>query len=143
MTVPLTVADVEFLGFYLARKLLSLNEPIPDFSTRAPHRLESCILTPFQMYDGKDLYPGLVNKAAFFFYLMVKNHPFQNGNKRIATTTVLTFLFLNGKWLEATSQEFYNLTLWVAQSPAQLKDQVVDGIRVFIRSRLIDWPPLN
>jgi death-on-curing family protein len=69
---------------------------------------------------------------------MIKNHPFQNGNKRIAITTLLTFLIGNGKWLEADSQELYNFTVWVAQSPAEFKDQVVAAIQKFIRGHLTD-----
>jgi death-on-curing family protein len=134
----ITVADVEYLAFRLARKFLSLNEPIPDFSTRVPHRLESCILTPFQTYAGKDLYPGLVAKAAILFYLIIKNHPFQNGNKRIATTTLLTFLFLNEKWLKAETQEFLDFTIWVAESRPRFKEQVVETIQIFIQDHLTD-----
>jgi death-on-curing family protein len=136
--VKITVGDVEYLAFRLAKEFLSFDEPIPDFGTRFPHRLESCILTPFQTYAGKDLYPKMVDKAAILFYLLIKNHPFQNGNKRVATTTLLTFLFLNGKWLAADNQEFFNLTVWVAQSPPRFKDQVVGAIRIFIGDHLTD-----
>ncbi len=69
---------------------------------------------------------------------MIKNNPFQNGNKRIAITTLLTFLYGNNRWLKADTQELYNFTVWVAQSPAQLKDQVVAGIQKFIRDHLTD-----
>ena len=134
----ITVADVEYLAFRLAKEHLSFDEPIPDFSTRFPNVLESCVLTPFQKFSGKDLYPSLVAKASMLFYLMIKNHPFQNGNKRIAITTLLTFLLGNGKWLKADSQELYNFTVWVAQSPSEFKDQVVAAIQRFIRGRLTD-----
>ena len=134
----ITVADVEYLAFRLAKEHLSFDEPIPDFSTRLPNILESCVVTPFQRFSGKSLYPSLVAKAAILFYLMIKNHPFQNGNKRIAITTLLTFLLGNNKWLQADSQELYNFTVWVAQSPAELKEQVVPGIEKFIRTRLVD-----
>jgi prophage maintenance system killer protein len=134
----ITIADVEYLAFRLAKEHLSFNEPIPDFSTRFPNVLESCVLTPFQGFSGKALYPTLVVKAGILFYLMIKNHPFQNGNKRIAITTLLTFLFSNGKWLKADAQELYNFTVWVAQSPSELKEQVVAGIQKFIRNHLAD-----
>jgi len=68
---------------------------------------------------------------------MIKNHPFQNGNKRIALTTLFVFLHRNGKWLEVDAQELYNFTIWVAQSPADLKDEVVMGIEKFIKNRLV------
>ena len=134
----ITIADVEYLAFRLAKEHLSFDEPIPDFSTRFPNSLESCVLTPFQRFSGKALYPTLVAKASILFYLMIKNHPFQNGNKRIAITTLLTFLYGNNKWLKADNQELYNFTVWVAQSPAQLKDQVVAAIQKFIRVHLTD-----
>jgi len=134
----ITVADVEYLAFRLAKEHLSFDEPIPDFSTRFPNVLESCVVTPFQGFSGKALYPSLIAKASILFYLMIKNHPFQNGNKRIAITTLLTFLIGNGKWLKADSQELYNFTVWVAQSPAEFKDQVVAAIQKFIRGHLTD-----
>jgi len=134
----ITVADVEYLAFRLAKEHLSFDEPIPDFSTRFPNVLESCVVTPFQGFSGKALYPSLIAKASILFYLMIKNHPFQNGNKRIAITTLLTFLVGNGKWLKADSQELYNFTVWVAQSPAEFKDQVVAAIQKFIRGHLTD-----
>jgi len=134
----ITVADVEYLAFRLANKHLSFDEPIPNFSTRFPNVLESCVLTPFQTFSGKDLYPSLAAKASVLFYLMIKNHPFQNGNKRIAITTMLVFLLLNGKWIRADTQELYNFTVWVAQSPAGFKDQVVDAIQKFIRTHLVN-----
>ncbi|OHB74907.1 MAG: hypothetical protein A2Z25_10830 [Planctomycetes bacterium RBG_16_55_9] len=133
----ITTADVEHLAFHLARELLSFVEPIPDYSTRFPSSLESCLLTPFQKFSRKSLYPSLVAKASILVYLMIKNHPFQNGNKRIALTTLLVFLHRNGKWLKVDTQEFYNFTVWIAQSPAVLKDEVVMGIEKFIKSHLV------
>lgn len=134
----ITVSDVEYLAFRLAKQRLSFDEPIPDFSTRFPHILESCVLTPFQTFSGKALYPSLVAKASVLFYLMIKNHPFQNGNKRIAITTLLVFLLFNSKWIRVDTQELYNFTVWVAQSPSGFKDQVVDAIQKFIRKHLVN-----
>jgi death-on-curing protein len=132
----ITIKDVEYIAFRLAKEHLSFDEPIPDFSTRFPNILESCVVTPFQQFAGKRLYPTLVSRAAILFYLMIKNHPFQNGNKRIALATLLTFLHSNGKWLKVDTQEFYNFTVWVAQSPAGYSKQVVAAIEQFIREHL-------
>jgi death-on-curing protein len=134
----ITIADVEYLAFRLAKEHLSFSEPIPDFSTRFPNVLESCVLTPFQRFSGKALYPTLVDKASMLFYLMIKNHPFQNGNKRIAITTLLTFLYVNDKWLRADTQELHNFTGWIAQSLPQFKDEVVAAIQKFTRGHLVD-----
>jgi len=135
---PITIEDVEYLAHALAREHPAFDEPIPGFGDRPPHRLESCLLTPFQTFDGKDLYPTLVDKVAVLFYLMVKNHPFLNGNKRIAITTLQTFLWLNGKWLRAPQEELYNLTVFVAMSPRSMKEQMVIMLREFIREHLVD-----
>lgn len=132
----ITVAEIEYIAFRLAKELLSFDEPIPDFSTRFPNILESCVAVPFQKFDKKDIYAGLISKAAILFYLLIKNHPFQNGNKRIAITTLLVFLYKNKKWLKVDNQEFYNFAVWVAQSPAKLKNEVVLGIKTFLKSNL-------
>lgn len=133
----ITLKDVEYLAFRLAKEHLTFDEPIPDFSTRFPNVLESCVVTPFQEFSGKRLYPTLASRAAILFYLMIKNHPFQNGNKRIALATLLTFLYSNGKWLKVDTQEFYNFTVWVAQSPAAYNKQVVAAIEQFIKNHVI------
>ncbi len=134
----LTLEKVEHLAFYLAQKHMAFDEPIPDFSSRFPNVLESCIAMPFMKVSGKFLYPTLVAKASILFYLMIKNHPFQNGNKRIALTSLLVFLLDNNKWLKVDTKNLYNFTVWVAQSPAELKDQVVSGIEEYINKYLVD-----
>jgi len=74
----LSLPEVEYLSFRLAKEFLEFDEPIPDFSTRFPNVLESCLAVPFQKFAKKDAYPGLIKKASILFYLMIKNHPFQN-----------------------------------------------------------------
>lgn len=134
----ISLAEVEHVAYLLAKELLGKNEPIPEFTTRFPHILESCLAVPFQKFSQKDVYPTLIDKAAILYYLMIKNHPFQNGNKRIATTTLLVFFYLNHKWLKVDDQEFYNFSMWVAQSPAKLKDSVILGIKKFLKLYLGD-----
>jgi len=139
----ISLIEVKYLAFRLAKEKLEGNEPIPDFSTRFPNTLESCLAVPFQQFSRKAMYKGLVKKASMLFYLMIKNHPFQNGNKRIAVTTLFVFLYKNEKWLKVNPQELYNFTLWVASSPAQLKEQVVSGIEKFISLYLIPFTPVS
>jgi len=130
----ITLREVEYIAYRLAKEHLSFDEPIPDFSTRFSNVLESCIAMPFMKFDGKGLYKSLVSRASILFYLMIKNHPFQNGNKRIAITTLLVLLYKNNKWLRADTQSLYNFTVWVAQSPAELKEEVVAGIERYIET---------
>lgn len=133
----ITIIEVEETAFRLAKELLALNEPIPSFSTRFPNILESCLITPFQIFSRQHLYPGFISKASILFYLMIKNHPFQNGNKRIALTTLLVFLYMNEKWIKVDLQELLNFSTWVASSPAQFKDEVVKAIEKFLKKYIL------
>src|SRR3989344_4436390 len=132
------LADVEYIAFQLAKKFMEWNEPIPDFETRFPDKLESCIETPFQTFDKKSLYQGLVEKSAMLFYLMVKNHPFQNGNKRIAITTLIFFLVQNGKWLSISNESIYEFACKVAESKPEERHDIMIGINSFIESNSED-----
>ncbi len=133
----ITLKEVEYIAFKLARETLSFDEPIPDFSTRFPNVLESCLATPFQTFSGKSLYPRLVSKAGILFYLLIKNHPFQNGNKRVAMTVLFVFLYKNNKWLKVDTQELYNFTVWVASSPRTVKDETVKATEKFLKRYLV------
>ncbi len=135
----ITVEQVQLIAFKLAQKHLAFDEPIPDFKTRFPNILESCVNLPFQKVYGKQLYPKLIDKAAILFYLMIKNHPFQNGNKRIAITTVLMFLSRHNKWLRAEMRDLYNFTIWVARSKAEDKDFVILAAKQFFAKHLVKF----
>lgn len=130
----ITIAEVEYLAHRLANEIMAWDEPIPDFGSRFPNVLESCLATPFQSFDRKALYKGLIEKAATLFYLMVKNHPFENGNKRIAITTLFVFLYKNKKWLEVDDQELYNFAVWIAQSNPKLRKETISAIEKFIKT---------
>ena len=124
----ITLSDVEIMAHRYAQSKLAYDEPIPDFSTRYPNRLESCLITPFQAFGKEHLYKGLIAKAAILFYLMNKNHPFQNGNKRIAMTTLLAFLYLNGKWMVGEMDEVYPIAKKCAQQIANAKFVSLPGL---------------
>jgi death-on-curing protein len=129
----ITIKEVEQVAFSMAQELLAYDEPIPAYSTRYPGALESCLATPFQWFGGRSLYRGLASKSSTLFYLMVKNHPFLNGNKRIAITTLLVFLYLNNRWLYAELDEFYRFALFVAESNAKDKELVISTIKRFLK----------
>lgn len=136
MEMGLTVKEIKFLAHELARETMSWNEPIPDFSTRYPNILESCLAVPFQRFDKKYLYKGLVAKAAILFYLMIKNHLFQNGNKRIAVVALFLFLYRNKKWMAVSNDTLYRFAVLVAQSPSELKKEIINLIEGFINKNI-------
>jgi len=53
-------------------------------------------------------------------------------------TALLAFLHKNKKWIKVDTQELYNFTIWVAQSPPRLKDETVRAIEKFIKMHLVE-----
>lgn len=108
----ITIDHIQFLAHDLAQKTLTWVESIPEFHTRFPHILESCVATPFMRVAGHDLYKGLIRKAA-------------------------VFLYLNKAWIWTGTEDLYHLARWVADSPSKLKDDVIALIVSFIKKHLI------
>ena len=136
MTQELSARDVEFVAFHLAQKHLAFDESIPDFESRYPNILESCLAVPFQRFYGQFAYPTLVGKASILFYLLIKNHPFQNGKKRIAITAVSVLLLKNDKWLAMDLDLLYRFTVWVARSRPEDKDFILAAIHRVLQTHL-------
>lgn len=93
--------------------------------------LESAIGRPFQTFDGKDLYPDPVDKAAAIFESIVSNHPFVDGNKR--TAYVLLRLILRRNQLDiAVGQDVkYDFVIKAAKG-----ELTFDKIRTWISNNL-------
>lgn len=137
---PISVAEIEYTAFRLAEEFMTWDEPIPAFGSRFPNVLESCVNQPFLKFNKKDLYRGIIGKTAILFYLMIKNHPFQNGNKRIAVATLFYFLYKNGKWLSIKSMDLYNFARGVAKSKTFSREKQIMNIQNVLKKHLIDFP---
>jgi hypothetical protein len=48
---------------------------------------------------------------------------------------------MNKKWIKADLQEMYNFAKWVAESPAQFKDEVVKAVEKFLKSHITNLNP--
>jgi len=137
----LTVADVEYVAFRLAKEMMEWDEPIPEFATRYPAKLEGCINAPFQTYDKKSLYKGIICKGSALFYYMIKDHPFQNGNKRIAITSLMYLLFSNGYWLTTSNDAIYDFAKEIAGSDPAQREETMRKIENFIKKSLVRQLP--
>ena len=84
--------------------------------------LESAIESPFQSFDGEELYPTIQAKAARLGYGLIKNHCMIDGNKRIGTHAMLVFLAINGIELSYTQKELYEEILSVASDNLGYED---------------------
>lgn len=132
--------DFEFLCFNFARKQLSFDQPIPDYSTRNNSLLESSLGSPKQTFGGHLLYPTIIEQSTILFYSLIKNHPFENGNKRIAVMSLFTFLALNNKWVSMPPLKLYKLAFYVAGTNSRDKVSVLKYIQKIIKSHLVDLP---
>ena len=76
--------------------------------------LESARAQPQMTFDKKALYPTLEEKAAVLAFSLSSNHPFVDGNKRVAHAAMEVFLFLNGREINASLDEQEELFLKLA-----------------------------
>lgn len=101
------------------------------FGNEKDQSFRSSIGAIYQTFEGKDLYPSVEEKAAMLLYLVVKNHSFSDGNKRIAAFLFLWFLEKNGILYKADGLRLIEnntlvaLTLLIAESRTEEKDIMV------------------
>lgn len=122
-TYYLSLEDIKEICFNLVLQLYQFEEPLPNFETRFPSKLESILEIPKQKFAGEDLYPSIYDKAACYFYFTIKNHPFLNGNKRLAIITTFIFLKINGFSLISPWSKMYSFALEVAKSKSDHKKE--------------------
>jgi len=99
-------------------------------------KLESCLKMPFQEIFGTKLYPDFIDKASILFYLLIKNHPLQNGNKRMACLSLAYFCEINDKELTINPTDFYELALNTAKSSD--KDSCIEVINKTLNVTVTD-----
>lgn len=83
----------------------SKTDPISCFSRHDRNKLEAILNNPYQTFNQKELYPTFNKKVAILYYGLIKGHCFENGNKRIATATLLVFLLINDIFIAGDYQE--------------------------------------
>lgn len=76
--------------------------------------LESAVAAPQATFGGRSPYKDLVEVAAAYLFYLCRNHPFIDGNKRVALGSCIVFLRINGIEPTADGPEWEDLTLAVA-----------------------------
>ena len=101
------------------------------FANEKDDSFKSSIGQIYQTFAGEDLYPSVEEKAAMLLYLVVKNHSFSDGNKRIAAMLFLWFMEKNGILYSPEGRKriadntLVALTLMIAESRTEEKDVMV------------------
>lgn len=138
--------EINFLNLDLMKKIChrlavavfdTKDDPICPFEKHTITLLDSALKLPGATFDGRDLYPTIIDKAAVLYYSLNKNHPFQNGNKRIATVSLLVFLFINGHWLDSGKAEMTDMALEVAKSKPNQRDEFLEKIKNWIKDYIV------
>lgn len=118
---------------------LRFDEESSLFAVERDKGLESIIGNIYQSFAGQDIYKSIEEKGANFLYLIVKNHVFADGNKRIAATLFIYFLNFYGILYIDGKQTIDNntltaLTLLIAESNPKEKDIIIDLVMNFLNN---------
>lgn len=91
--------------------------------------LESALAQPQASFGGEFLHRDIFEMAAAYLFHLVLNHPFIDGNKRVALECSLVFLEINGVSVEASDEELVDLTLDAAKCESS-KHRIADFLRI-------------
>ena len=115
----------------LKKRLIDKKEASGFFGKGTNHKLESIIKNIYQTFGKKELYGSIETKAAHLLYLIIKDHPFVDGNKRIASFLFVYFLDKNNYLYRQNGEKKINdnaltaLALLAAESNPREKEQII------------------
>ena len=92
-----------------------------------PGLVESSLNSGIATFDGKDLYPSIEEKISMITYSFVKNHGFEDGNKRVGCLVLLTLCHKNGIRIKPSQKELIDFGLGVASGELD-KDDIKEFI---------------
>jgi len=91
--------------------------------------LESAVSRPQAVFEGVELYPDVLQKAAALLESLINNHPFVDGNKRTGITAAAMFLQVNNYSLTVSNRELESFVLSIA-SGEQTFDSIVEWLKI-------------
>ena len=89
--------------------------------------LQSALSRPFDTFQGNELYPTVIIKAAALIESIISNHPFIDGNKRTGYVVTRLFLINNGFDIEGTQDEKYEFVIQIASGQMDF-DQIAEWL---------------
>ena len=84
--------------------------------------LDSALESAFAGFEDQEFYPSKEEKGARLGYALIFNHAFVDGNKRIGTYIMLTFLEMNGIRIQCTDEELVHIGLSVADGSMKYEE---------------------
>lgn len=123
-----------FLPVALVRELHA--EAIAQFGgsdgLRDEALLESAVAAPQATFGGQSVYGSIEEVAAAYLFYLCRNHPFVDGNKRVALGACVLFLRLNGLEPAPDGPKWEELTLDVAASRLD-RDATTKRLKTLVR----------
>jgi death-on-curing family protein len=101
------------------------------FGREVDDKLENVVKNLYQTFGKKELYKTIEEKSAHLLYLVIKDHPFIDGNKRIASFLFVYFLDKNNYLYRENGEKKINdnalvaLALLIAVSDPKEKDVMI------------------
>lgn len=105
--------------------LLVIGEATQLFGNERNDQLQSILSNLDQTMFGEELYCSVEEKAANLFYMVIKDHPFSDGNKRIGSFLFLLYIQLNKLPLKIDNIGLTSLALLIAESDPQQKNLLI------------------
>lgn len=103
------------------------------YAVRDEHLLESAVAAPQATAFGASPFADLIEVAAAYLFYLCRNHPFNDGNMRVAMTACIVFLRLNGVEPQPDSTDWEALVLDVASSNLDRR-QTTERLRGLVAS---------
>lgn len=134
----LTYEETKTVLATLKQNLISKNEATELFANEKAGELKGIVDNLYQTFGGVDLYPSIEDKAANLLYFIIKDHPFNDGNKRSASFLFVYFLDKCDYLYKENGEKKINdnalttLTLLVASSNPKEKDILIKLIKHLI-----------
>ena len=120
------------------KELLRKKEATELFAQeKNPESLKGILGNILQSVFGKEVYPSVEEKSAHLLYFIIKNHPFNDGNKRTGAFTFLWFLkkskfnFID----KITPETLTALTLLIAESKPEDKEKMIGLVLLLLGNR--------
>jgi death-on-curing family protein len=127
----LNLDEVQDIIKNIKKELLNKNEASDLFGVDNSGKLQGILKGIYQTFNKKELYPSLEEKAAHLLYFIIKDHPFIDGNKRIASFLFIYFLDKNEYLYKPNGEKKINdnaltaLSLLIAISSPKDKDILI------------------
>ena len=115
----------------IKKELIAKKEASKLFGQESEEKFKAILGNIYQTFGGQELYPSLEEKAAHLLYFTIKDHPFVDGNKRIASFLFIYFLDKNNYLYRANGEKKINdnnlitLALLIAISPPDEKEKLI------------------